>query len=112
MINISNIADYLEQTEIPDEMERLSKLLQAIYFNKFDSLGEVRDVFDATSIEDLMKLFKVLKEENSLSFDDEDYETKTLGETVASSVFKNSYWNVTSCYYYWYKLQGKKKTFI
>ncbi len=112
MINISNIADSLEQTEIPDEMERLSKLLQAIYFSPFDSLGQIRDVFDATSKEDLLKLFKVLKEENALSFDDEDYERRTLGEPVESSLFKNSHWNNNSCFYYWDKLKNKKKTFI
>lgn len=112
MINISNLADSLEETELPDELERLSNLLQAIYFNQFDSLGQIRDVFDATSKDELLKLFKVLKDEDSLSFEDEDYEGKKLGERVSSSVFKNSYWNVTSCYYYWNELKNNKKTFI
>lgn len=112
MINISDVADTLEKMELPDEMEKLSKLLQAIYFNQFDSLGQIREVFDATSKEELMKLFKAINEEKSLSFDDDDYESKTLGEKVTSSVFKNSYWNGLSCSYYWNKLKNNKKLFI
>lgn len=112
MINISNIADSLERGSISDEMERLSKLIQTIYFSPFDKLGQIRDIFDATSKEDFLKLFEVINEEETFSLEYDDDDLKILGDKVSCGLFINSYWNANSNYYHWEKLKNNKKTFI
>lgn len=109
MINISKIADSLEKNEITDDTLKLNKLIQTLYFSPFVKLGEIRDVFEATTKEDLLKLFNSIKE---LDPSQEDEDGKLLGESVTSNIFRNIYWNEKSSNYYWKKLKNKKKLFI
>ncbi|MFY0520585.1 hypothetical protein ACOMCU_22550 [Lysinibacillus sp. UGB7] len=110
MINISKIADRIEEQAITSDKEKYVNIFQALYNNPFVRLGEIREVFDTVSTDDFKNLYDMLMKIKS----HEGYEVEPLilGYRVESNVFRDSYWNNRSSNYYWNKLKNNKKTFI
>ncbi|MBM7607263.1 hypothetical protein JOD29_000500 [Lysinibacillus composti] len=106
--DIKKFADKLEEQAIPQEKERLIELHHQYYYQNFSMMGEIRELFEGTSIEELKAIYMDVY----FSGTEESSWNTLFGEEIELTVDQQTYWNIQSSSHYWKMLKDKKKRFF